>query len=805
MHVFLAYMFYYLSTGMRKLALVFLFLTAFLTAEASHIVGGEFELLWISGNTYRLRLIYYFDVEHNPDRVPELEEPIIQVSIFQKFSNLRMRNVQLQFLSRTRVEYTQLSCASSELVTDKLIYSTTLTLTAAEFSSPNGYYIAWERCCRNYDINNIFSEQAPFGIYAGQTFYLEFPAVVKNGVPFINNSPRLFPPLNDFACPGIPYYVDFAGIDDDGDSLSYSLVTPLNTISPAPIPNQSGQNPLGLTNPAPYPEVSWRPGFGLNNIIDGLTNLTISTEGFLVGTPNTPGLYVFAVRCEEFRDGVKIGEIIRDFQMLVVEEGGCPFPAFPSIVGRKAGSASFTGGSLSVTFDNTLTAVQRCVEVSISDPSTLRPDEGNEENIRIKAVAMNFNKELLANISLSGTTATISNGGVAVFTICFPQCPFVENVPMKIGIVVYDDACALPLTDTLLITALIEPPANALPALTNSLQAGVDTLRFDRKIYGERIVIDVTGSDEDMDDRIVLRGNGIGFNAATYGATFTNKSGFGQLQSQFNWPLTCLINPGKKNVFEFLLTVVDSTNTCGFYKADSLVLVVNVAEDDNAAPELTATSENVSQPILDGSLTTVPGNPISIAFTGTDSDNTPQDNLTLELVEQSGNVEPAGFVFEPQNMTSPLAAKFTWEPDCSVFEDSIYENVYNFKFVLRDDRCYTEKGDTVTLLITVKDVDGSDNEFIPPNVFTPNGDDKNRYFAMVKEDPVTGELIDILPKDNCIGEFRNIRIYNRWGRRVYESSDRDFRWYGKDMPSGVYYYLITYSHKQYKGMVSILL
>ena len=54
-----------------------------------------------------------------------------------------------------------------------------------------------------------------------------FPRSLKTDNHFINSSPRLFPPLNDYACPRKPYYVDFAGVDDDGDSLVYSLVTPL--------------------------------------------------------------------------------------------------------------------------------------------------------------------------------------------------------------------------------------------------------------------------------------------------------------------------------------------------------------------------------------------------------------------------------------------------------------------------------------------------------------------------------------------------------------------------------------------------
>ncbi len=447
---------------MKKLLLIFLFLMTLISVKASHIVGGEFELTWINGNTYRLRLIYYFDVASNPGRNPTEEEPTIEVRIFQKSNGLSIRDVTLGDAIQERVEYTQLSCASSELVTDRIVYSALIQLEASVFNHPQGYYIAWERCCRNYSITNIFSEPQPgTGIFAGQTFYLEFPPVVKNGQPFINNSPRLFPPLSDFACPQIPYYVDFAGVDDDGDSLTYSLVTPFNTFTNDAVPP-------GGTRPGPYPEVTWRPGFGLENILNGVTNLTISQEGFLNVTPNTTGLYVFAVKCEEFRDGVKIGEIIRDFQMLVVELGSCPTPNYPSIVGKGPNDSGFgTTGTLSVSYANTVPISDRCFEVKISDPSTLRPDENNQENIKIKAIALDF-KRNISEVLPTVTAAFIENGEEAFFEICFPNvCPYKEGGTFQIGIVASDDACALPLTDTLRVTVYIEPPPNQAPQFDN--------------------------------------------------------------------------------------------------------------------------------------------------------------------------------------------------------------------------------------------------------------------------------------------------------------------------------------------------
>lgn len=441
-------------------------LVCFFGTRASHIVGGEFELLHLSGSLYRLNMILYFDEVNG---LPGALDQSVTIRIFRKRDNTIVLNSQtLDLATITDVEYTKLECSKGEIVTNRILYTSIITLLPSVYNDPDGYYIAWERCCRNYQITNIYSEDVVAfpgtPLYAGQTFYLEFPPVVKDGQPFINNSPRLFPPLNDFACPYIPYYVDFAGIDDDGDSLVYTLVTPLNTKSADALPPP---NPPGLPRPGPYPAVQWKPGFGLNNIIDGVTNLEISTDGFLTVTPKSQGLYVFAVRCEEYRDGIKIGEVRRDFQMLVVATGGCPDPINPpkpSIEGRGPGEINFTtNGKLSVFFSNTTPVQDRCFEVKISDPSTLKPDEGNTENVKIKAIALDFKRNI--NEILPGTKAAIiQNGSEAFFQICFPNiCPYKPEGTFKIGIVASDDACALPLTDTLYVTVTIEPPPNGEP------------------------------------------------------------------------------------------------------------------------------------------------------------------------------------------------------------------------------------------------------------------------------------------------------------------------------------------------------
>ncbi|GAB4378360.1 MAG: hypothetical protein Kow0075_08210 [Salibacteraceae bacterium] len=65
--------------------------------------------------------------------------------------------------------------------------------------------------------------------------------------------------------------------------------------------------------------------------------------------------------------------------------------------------------------------------------------------------------------------------------------------------------------------------------------------------------------------------------------------------------------------------------------------------------------------------------------------------------------------------------------------------------------------------------------FFVPNVFTPNGDNVNDLFRWDIEG---------------IGDF-HIRIYNRWGTKVFESTELDGFWDGGKEPDGVYFYVVT--------------
>jgi hypothetical protein len=264
------------------------------------------------------------------------------------------------------------------------------------------------------------------------------------------------------------------------------------------------------------------------------------------------------------------------------------------------------------------------------------------------------------------------------------------------------------------------------------------------------------------------------------------------------------VNLAVKKHYTFEFIVVDNANKCRFYKADTLDVTVSLEPPDNNGPTLVVSSLNQSLQMVNNSLTVELGQQITLGLSGTDPDLVPlADWLRLDLIEIDGSVEPEGYVFSRAEGRGNVSTTFTWNPECNIFQDGVYENTYTFTFNLVDDRCFNRKGDTVAVDITIKDVDRTEGLFEPPNIITPNGDHLNEFFAMVRMDDITGELVSILPKDNCVGRFEGVAIYNRWGEQVFASIDRDFRWFAEGASAGVYFYHLKFSDREYKGTVTV--
>ncbi|GAA4365034.1 hypothetical protein GCM10023185_35010 [Hymenobacter saemangeumensis] len=538
-------------------------------ARATHIVGGELDLQHQSGSQYLLTLNLYFDDVNGSAGALDAS---LMAGIFDKANNLRMADIPLPRVSDTFVSYTNPACATGSLRTRKLVYQSSIALLPGTFNSVAGYYVAVERCCRNLAITNIVDPGA-----AAQAFYLEFPAVVRNGQPFVDSTPRIFPPLGDYACLGQTFYYDFGGQDPDGDSLAYDMVTPLNGHASSMVPAPA------VAAPAPYAPVVWTTGLGPQNQIPGSPALGIHPRtGRLTVRPNRLGLFVFGVRCAEYRRGVKIGETRRDFQLYVLS---CPQNAQPTVrVASGAGNAFYQPGrdTLRIVSD-----VARCIRIRTTDP---------DPNTRLTITTRPVNFTGTTPVFTSSSVGTVRGPGAPdtlVTTLCFPNCADTGGRVFLLDIIVADEGCSLPRRDTLRLAFTAAPSLNTGPVLTSSFPPAPTAAPVVVTVArGDVFTATLAGTDRER-NALVLSAAGQNFDLGSAGMTFAAQNGAGQASATFRWAPDCSLAAPATRLVRFRLT---ETEPCQPIPRELLVQFRVVPTADTVAFEL----PNIITPNNDG-------------------------------------------------------------------------------------------------------------------------------------------------------------------------------------------------------------
>ncbi len=292
--------------------------------QAFHIAGGDLTTRWISGNLYEVKLTLYRDCS-NPSGAPYDQE--ITVSVYRKIDDQLLDTLHMS-LDQTSVNALQLTgaaCVSPPQVCMQTgSYHTLVNLP----DDPGGYYLVWERCCRNNTIVNLVNPQA-----AGMAFYMETAdPVLHNSSPVFNGAPT------PFICAGQFFRIPFNATDADGDSLVYALSEPLDgghTSNTSPNPF----SPLGNdeTPPAqPYTTTQWNAGFSLSNVCGSSQPMTINSQtGVVEGVADLQGIYAMAVTVYEYRNGVLIGEVRREIEFTVIVcVGNNPPNVSPNILSK---------------------------------------------------------------------------------------------------------------------------------------------------------------------------------------------------------------------------------------------------------------------------------------------------------------------------------------------------------------------------------------------------------------------------------------------------------------------------------------
>ncbi|MFZ1751786.1 MAG: PKD domain-containing protein, partial [Saprospiraceae bacterium] len=268
---------------------------------ATHIVGGNLTYKHISGDIYQVKLVLRRDCFLGSPEA-QFDDPA-SIGIFTSSGALAIwlgnnGQIRMPFMSSdTLNEFINSDCGfeGTQVCVHETVYSGIVSLP----NRPGGYTLAYQRCCRNATLNNVSDP-----LETGATYWIN---VNEASLLAKNNSPEFIQWPGVYICANKPIVFDHAAVDLDGDSLVYKLCAPslgATLVNPKP-------QPPGFP---PYSNVLWAPPYNLSNMMGGDPVKIDSKTGILTGTPNLVGQFLIGVCVEEYRNGVLLGIVRRDFQ-----------------------------------------------------------------------------------------------------------------------------------------------------------------------------------------------------------------------------------------------------------------------------------------------------------------------------------------------------------------------------------------------------------------------------------------------------------------------------------------------------------
>lgn len=424
------------KTPWKQLLLTISTILCTTAAFASHIVGGEMAYKCLGNDYYQITLRYYRDcggVVMPPFTDIEIANPAGTV--------IQTHNVPKGPSSFLSVNQPGCGQPTPSICIETAQYLVDSVHLPGGLSS---YVIFNQECCRNNNVDNVANAWR-----TGATFpaYL-YPSssVGCNNSPVFGAYPPVAVPLN------VPLSIPINASDSDGDSLFFQLCSPLSDAIATP----------------PFSGVSFTPGYSSGNMVPSSPTLSIDPfTGVLSGTPNQLGKFAIGICVNEYRNGVLIGKVRRDYQFTVIT----PWALFGTITAQtdascgSGGSATVTaaGASGPYTYNwsnsattataNNLAVGTHTVIVSngiCSDTATVVINGGASFTTNIT------NQTTLSCGATTGASATISiNGGLPPYNVVWPSGPggFTNN-QLNLGsnkVAVTDNANC---TDTVTINIL---------------------------------------------------------------------------------------------------------------------------------------------------------------------------------------------------------------------------------------------------------------------------------------------------------------------------------------------------------------
>lgn len=799
------------------LVFIFFFFVFSRMASATHIVGGEMYYEHLGNNIYAIELWVYRDCYTG---VPFFDNPA-SIGVFNSNNSLLFERC-LSLIAFGTIPPTIVSpcfIPPTDVCYQWAVYRDTISLPPIL----GGYQLSYQRCCRNQSILNIVTPLA-----VGITIYAQTPS---NPV-YANNSNPVFDTLPPpFICLNVPFSWNYSATDKENDSLVYELCVPFvggvdfNDCPPG-FPQcgtgttqwTCGPQPMPPNNP-PYSTVTWQAPFSLSNLLGGVAMSVNSATGLLTCTPNTIGQFVYGVCVREYRNGILIGRTRRDFQVNVVP---CP-----SLVVAALQNPIINCNSTTVTFQNQSIGASTYfwnfgdptsnADTSVAlNPTYTYPDTGVYNVTLIAYSTLNgcadsttgevhlfppFNADF--NFTLNpcnlvvGFTSTSQNTGSGLASswqwnfgdnstsnLQNPVHTFPSGGTYNVTLTVQSDSGC---TDVIQKTVIITEPVNATISVTQPVSCNSDCNASATLIVTSGIP-PFSYQWNDPNNQTTLTASGLC--AGTYSVLITDSN---------NCAVTKTIVINEPAPLTIATTSTDAY--CGgrcYGTATGLPV--------GGTPPVTYTwsdPQNQSTPTATGLCPGVYGVIITDSHGCTFIDSV--DVLYSSYIPPLDAIVSDGTIYEGQTVqiTSTVYATgtYTWTPPTGLSSTSIsnptatppVSSITYFVEYVDSNGC--DNRDSVN--IVVKEVLCIEPELFIPNAFTPNDDGKN-------------DLLYV--RGNTIKELL-LRVYNRWGEKVFETTTPNTGWDGKFknefVMAGVYdYYLdaTCFNNEKFfkKGNVTVI-
>ncbi len=287
---------------MKKIALFCLFVIAIVSAEASHLAGGEISYKCIGFRRWEITMVIYRDCNGIPmpgcagtgvtnctktltvkpmatiaggglnlngcaSPVPSISVTVTSYQvedankIVQNWIGPSAKNICDNRGTATPGSYNP--------SVEKYYYKGILDMSSPVFNNACAYWeVIWEECCRNNGTENILNAGGVnFYITAAiNIFYNQGPGACKNNSPEIKNPPTLT------VCSSQPVELNLGTFDPDGDSLAYAIIPARGAggVITQSIPPYGPTYPFPLNSSGP-PHTQYPQPFGAYIILDTAT------------------------------------------------------------------------------------------------------------------------------------------------------------------------------------------------------------------------------------------------------------------------------------------------------------------------------------------------------------------------------------------------------------------------------------------------------------------------------------------------------------------------------------------------------